>query len=418
MAEVARGMKCPSCDADVPVDAGYTPWCDQCGWNVQPRRLSTPSSPVEKQLAQAAYATALEDKTKPAMPAGAWVIASLVHLFTLLLALASLWMISRIAIAASVNIFSAILPLIVTVGLVVLTLFVQPILRRRAPSLARASHGAFYQLADQTAQCAGMGRTGAIKMDESSSIGENKLGAYLLMALDAQAFVAALALALARRQWKAAGQSWVDAALVTLGRWRSIFKAETFDRQRVAMRTSATATVVVEASRRDADPLGGMLENVLNKLDVVPQAVESALIKQSEVSRQVALYQADRAACEVAGSAAMCSMLAKLRWEAIVEGAIDGAMRRGQQANVALDAVQARLDQVPEREQARIRRCALLEEDVLAAGEAPLGKRMKLMQQLNATAKMTLSEDEHKRMLEELRPDMAEIVRRRWEALH
>jgi hypothetical protein len=327
-------------------------------------------------------------------------------------------MISRIAIAASTGLSCVILPIIITVGLLVLTLYVQPILQRRAPSLTQVKRGSLCQLADQIVQCAGFGRAGALKMDESSSIGENRLGAYLLMALNAQECVAALSVALARQHRKATGQQWVDAAIVTLGRWRSIFKADTFDQQRVAMRTSATATVVVEASRRDADPLGGMLENVLTKLDIMPKWVESALIRQSAVSRQVALYHADRAACEIAGSIAMCSMLAKLRWEAIIEGTIDGAMRRGQQASGALDAVQARLSQVPAREQERIRRSAQFEDEAVSAVELPLASRLQFAQQINAAPKVMLGEDEYKRVLDELRPEFEVMVRRRWEAQH
>jgi hypothetical protein len=268
------------------------------------------------------------------------------------------------------------------------------------------------------ARTAGLKRADSLTLDGSARIGESSIGAFLLMALDAQELVAAIALALARRHKKAAGQSWVDAAFVTLGRWRSIFKEDTFDGQRVAMRTSASATIVVEASRRDADPLGGLLENVLTRLDVVPRTIESALLQQSEVSRQIARYAADRAACEAAGSAAMLSLLAKMRWDFVLEGAADNALRQGlKQADGLFGAVQERVRTLSTREQERIRRSALLEDQTIEAGELPMGRRMQAIHDQSLAPSVKLENDEFARVMDELKPDISDWARRRWEAL-
>lgn len=40
--------KCRKCGAEIPVNPGYTPWCDKCGWNIVPNLLDKEENLLEK----------------------------------------------------------------------------------------------------------------------------------------------------------------------------------------------------------------------------------------------------------------------------------------------------------------------------------------------------------------------------------
>ncbi|MDQ1542107.1 MAG: hypothetical protein QOH29_2833 [Actinomycetota bacterium] len=87
---------CPECGATLPVDPGYSPWCDDCGWNVDPY----PPPPPEGRLAQrrdqlgadldarllAVAADSGSDSSSSAAKRAAFTLSIAVHLLTIGLA--------------------------------------------------------------------------------------------------------------------------------------------------------------------------------------------------------------------------------------------------------------------------------------------------------------------------------------------
>jgi Zn-dependent protease with chaperone function len=92
---------CPSCAADVPLDAGAVPWCERCGWNVDPSPPPAPRSPLARwwrrrsdRAAAAVHARLLAEGV--GLSRGRLAIALLatapVHLLTLAVAAGAVWL--------------------------------------------------------------------------------------------------------------------------------------------------------------------------------------------------------------------------------------------------------------------------------------------------------------------------------------
>src|SRR5436309_2134622 len=92
---------CPKCHAKLPSLQGYITWCDRCGWNLQPESTARPNSLLEviyarfnRRLSRALFDKLVKAPTlKPTLTwskAIAYLLAGMVHLFTLLLVLLGL----------------------------------------------------------------------------------------------------------------------------------------------------------------------------------------------------------------------------------------------------------------------------------------------------------------------------------------
>jgi Zn-dependent protease with chaperone function len=81
---------CPDCGAPVPELPGYPEWCDSCGWNLEPPAGPEPEAGRFARIAEALGRRLLADADGPrprwtSARALAFVVAAIVHLFTLAL---------------------------------------------------------------------------------------------------------------------------------------------------------------------------------------------------------------------------------------------------------------------------------------------------------------------------------------------
>lgn len=97
---------CPHCQAIMPVHSGYITWCDQCNWNVAPAEKAKKKSRMEKLYENLGerYSKGLlrhilkQDITRPrfSLTTGlAFILATFVHLSTVVLFLFGVWRIIR-----------------------------------------------------------------------------------------------------------------------------------------------------------------------------------------------------------------------------------------------------------------------------------------------------------------------------------
>jgi hypothetical protein len=350
--------------------------------------LDRADAEMERQFAQRAFDAAQTDQADNRPPARAYLIATAVHLSTLGIGALGAWLVARVFIEPNIAWLGVALSLIFGIGLLLIAFTVQPVLQRHKSGLERAAHPALFDLADQLADEMGRPPLRSLRVDGSFNIGSARVGLPLLAMLDAQAFAAALALAIARRDADAATQGWVASAAETLHRWERILSAPGSGGQRMALR--AGLTTVVETSRANADPLEGMLDALVRRLAAVPRAVAAALMRDNWQQTQVALYQVDALAARAAGSDALASALVQMRWDYIAIGVMHKAVQKGlRRADGLFDALRAGLAGVPEREHERVRRTAALEETMAERGEPPLGWRLRRLHTLNASPHVT-----------------------------
>jgi hypothetical protein len=398
MAEAGREMICPTCGATLPVLAGYSAWCDQCGWNLMPRTRPASNDPLdradsqfERQFSASAFEAAQGGERKTSTPSRAYVIATAVHLSTLAFGATGFWLVVRIFTERDINAFGVALSLIIGIGLMLMAFWVQPIFHRRGIRLFNQAHPALFALADQLADDMNRPRLGSLQVDDSFSIGGGRVGLPLLAVLDAPEFSAALALAIARNDANVTANGWVASAIYTLHRWEAIMTAPGTSNQRIAVR--AGITTVVETSRGDVDPWAAMSDGIFTRLALLPRSVAAALMSFNWQQTQMALYQADMCAARTAGSDALEAALVKTRWNYIAIGIMHKAVRTGlKRADGLFDALRTGLTGVPEREHERVRRTAVLEETMIERGEPPLGWRLRRLHTLNAPARVACDE--------------------------
>jgi Zn-dependent protease with chaperone function len=83
---------CPDCGARLPVDAGYSPWCEGCGWNVDPYPPSLPQRRLAQRRVQlgadldARLLAVAADSSSSAAKRVAFTLSIAVHLLTIGLA--------------------------------------------------------------------------------------------------------------------------------------------------------------------------------------------------------------------------------------------------------------------------------------------------------------------------------------------
>src|SRR4051812_20748454 len=84
---------CPQCQREIPVFPGYVTWCEDCGWNLQPRRPDPPRNILariyeklgqqqSRQIFEDFRAAASLSPTLTAAEAAVFAFATLIHLGT------------------------------------------------------------------------------------------------------------------------------------------------------------------------------------------------------------------------------------------------------------------------------------------------------------------------------------------------
>ena len=72
---VEAPARCPQCSADAAVDAGYSPWCATCGWNLDPYPPTPASGPSARAAKRSATRVAEVDSSFTAAAGGGRVLA-------------------------------------------------------------------------------------------------------------------------------------------------------------------------------------------------------------------------------------------------------------------------------------------------------------------------------------------------------
>lgn len=99
-------QKCPQCQATIPVYREFVIWCDTCNWNVKPDQVEQPKSLFEatyvklgKSFGQQLFNQLVKTPSlKPSLTFSnflAYSLAILVHIFTLVVAAGSIWLLMR-----------------------------------------------------------------------------------------------------------------------------------------------------------------------------------------------------------------------------------------------------------------------------------------------------------------------------------
>jgi Zn-dependent protease with chaperone function len=418
---------CPQCATRIPIDPGYAAWCDNCGWNLYPRRPARTGSSFDRWYEALGHTSsqqlfervARSASLKPDLNASrvvAFGIATLVHLSTLLFLVIGL-----VLFAQWPNFF------LVTFGLLFITIAWS--LRPRIPkaplgTVARAKFPALHQLVDQVGRELGAPNVGEIVVngDFNARFGLYGwrrtptlfLGLPLLTILSPQERVALIAHELAHGvNGDPTRGLVVGSALQSLIEWQHLLRPDLNAPSNQRPRARGTFVFL--------NLIGNMLAGLLMRaLSVIPWTMTYALSHLVWRDSQRAEYQADLLAASVAGTPATLSLLDKLHFDQIVPETVQRVFLSQRDQNV-FDDLRARAAGLPPRELERIRRVEVLEGSRLDVTHPPTSHRIAMLRARPApNARVRLPEEQSQQIDREmatLQPaiqrDMVDVYRRR-----
>lgn len=406
---------CAQCGTVVPLDIGFTPWCERCDWNV----VREAEKPGHRRLFDRFYAalgrrsaTTLWRQLATASNDGrrltissllGGIVAAVVHAVTLLFLLTALYLLAAGAalIPASVG-----HPLLILGGLVLL--LVTWIFRPRTPRLPdgvlpRAQFPALYAVADRVAEQLGMRPLDGIFVEHDYNASFYRygwrrrrmlgLGLPLWLVLEPQERVALIGHELGHdRSGDATRGRFVGGAIETLQSWHDILRP-----RRLAEGEWGLAAI-----------LGLPLQLALLALAYIPLWGSYLLALLFYRDKQRAEYRADLFGATISGTAAALAMLEKLHF-----GHVYFNIASGLYVNPAKDVfgdLRNAIGQLPPRELERVRRESAKSRRSLDASHPPTVDRVSLLQARRVeTAKVVLTASESERIdreLEKVAPDV------------
>jgi Zn-dependent protease with chaperone function len=402
-------LACPECGAPVPVEPGFSPWCDRCGWNIAPPRTPVPQTLFERFYASIARRGGAHLAAQIARQAhkgprltltaiGAGLIAALVHATTLIFLIAGILLVTSPAAHL----------LVIGGGLLLLLIawFFRPRpLMTPDGVLERDRFPALYQLVDEIADGLGTARPHGIVVDHRYNAGIARygwrqrriltLGLPLLKILDPQERVALVGheLAHARSRDLSRGR-FIGSAVTTLQGWYEL----------------------LQPSRLVHSPWG--LEGIptlpahvfTRGLSLIPLAASYLLSLLLFRDSQRAEYRADLLAAGLSGTQAALRLLEKMHFSDLFEATANGLFIN--EANDAFGDFADAVERMPPRELARIRRIETIQGASLDTSHPPTVNRV---QMLNAngppTASVVLAASDSRRIDEEVQQIAARVRR-------
>jgi Zn-dependent protease with chaperone function len=400
----ANSTACPNCSSKVPVDEGYLPWCDACGWNVNPPALVRPPRNAAQHVASklgARTSAKLAEEVAAGRSGRRWsfaltAAALLVHLFVLGLAVGGAWLI----VSTFPNPF-AMLPAAAMLGAAWLA---RP-RPSRAPKqlLDRGSYPGLYGLADAVAAEVGARPVHGIAMsvDYNASMGLYgwrqrpimTIGVPLLAVLGAQERAALMAHELAHDH---AGDTW-----------RSLFvgTAENALAELYGLVTPYAMSTTVGGRRYQHQSTLQMTAVNLFMAFVaflVRPVIRGFWLLEGRQSQR-AEYLADRVSAETAGVEAARGLMVKLHATHSLSKLAATAASYGD--GDVLGRVRARMANAPKREWDRVERTMQLEETRIAWSHPPTAARIAMLDRLgDRSAEVTVSPELEAEIERELAP--------------
>ena len=240
---------CPECGATLPVDPGYSSWCEGCGWNVDPYPPAPPADRRGRRTARFlakldAQLRASAENSRRVRPIPSVVtgiaLAAAVHALTLALAATAVWLAALGPLAAFVR-----WPLAVAIGAIVLLVVPRvPRLPRAAIPLTRDGTPGLWRLTDQVAAAANAPVPSAIVATDAFAgelriVGVRRrrvlnLGLAAWMTLKPQERVAFLAYELTKTQSGGRLRDvFVGAAVSSLRGWQRVLQPMTVDHRAI-----------------------------------------------------------------------------------------------------------------------------------------------------------------------------------------
>ncbi len=351
---------CPECGTRVLVHTGFVTWCHECGWNLSPRSATQPSNIHQKMYASAGgklghnlFAQLKDDPTlKPSFTFTkmmAFVVATVVHAVTLILALFGFWLLLR----DWPNVFA------ILGGLLFLAIawVLFPRMGKMPKGIvARERIPTMYQLADNVSHKLGTASIAGIVIGEQygaaySEVGWRRekvlyIGLPLFAVLDQQERVGVIAHELAHG---ANGDPlrglYIGSALASLNEWIELFQP--YKTIRGGRRTSK----------------GPFLETNLLFFILTLPAILTAYLLRYLLARELqrAEYLADYLASRVSGRIALVSALRKLHFGSTLRRVVQTMVSSQNYEADLFDELHRTMSEVPERELERVWRIEALE---------------------------------------------------------
>ena len=366
-----RQIACPQCRTELPVEPGYAPWCDRCGWNVQadepppaPNLIVRAYESLGRRQSQRLFEGLLKHPTarRTLTPAdlAAFVVAALVHGVTLACV--------ALGLAAIVWAWPNPFGFLIACPLFLLAWLLAPQLPPRPDIvLDRRDFPAHYALADAVADALGTTRVAGIAFDMEFNAAFGRvgwrrhnimqLGAPFWAILDDGERTALMAHELAHGANRDPNRGFfVGGAITTLAYWQRILNPP----------------VHVEGG----DPVSlGMF--ALRCLSLIPGGLLFILSHLLWRSSQRAEYLADHLAATVGGSAAVLSLLRKLDFERDYRHVVQWVAQGRKQG--LFETLRQRVAWVPERELERRHRAAQSGAARLDVSHPPIARRIALL---------------------------------------
>ena len=388
MASPGASIGCPSCGTEVPVFEPYLTWCHACGWNLKAPDVAPPKTRLDslygragvrldaRLVAQLAQVDNLSPRLTPSR-AAAFVIAGLVHLFSLALIAA----IVLVALFGIHHIWA--FAIVLFLAGIALVLRPRPGKLQTKGVLTRDDAPTLYALCDEIAAALGTKPINTLAIDERFNaqwaiLGWSRrrtltLGLPLLAMLPPQPRAALIAHELAHaRNGDSTRGFFVGSALNALADWYGMLGPQ------------------------EEGVLTTGLEPFVNALMwVVSRPIWWLLLLELHLvlrDSQRAEYLADLLAADVAGGSAVVELHERLLLETAFFSVVQQASHDS--AHDLLMRARSVVDCVPERELERRRRAARLETVRLRSSHPPTGSRIDLVQRRgNLQAKVDVSEE-------------------------
>jgi heat shock protein HtpX len=399
-------QSCPQCGNILPVDAGYRSWCDRCDWNLdipsQSEKLSLPGR-IQK-LLSLKISHRLHEKwldtppgqTRLTLTRGlVYLVSTLVHLATLSIVGLGFWLCFFALPSARL--------LAILLGMAILVLVSLLYLAQdhsvKPASIRKEEIPELYRTANRITSLLSTRPVAEIQFDAHfnanfmTNIWQRRqillLGLPLLAILEGQELAALLSHELAHEVAGDTSRSpFVVSARDTLQLWFTFF----YDRSRWQPRRAPTGLILLLFNVISL-PAAGLLWLVISLMDSLLW-----------IEKQRAQYLADQLAARVSGSEAQLALLDKGLLEKSFNRTLVFAFL-GQRLGMLLDDFKSRVENLPARELARLRR-----EEELTWTPAPNSgppvfyRRDVLSKHPFPNAQLVLSATESERIHFELRP--------------
>lgn len=370
---------CPQCGATIEVNPAFIAWCGQCRWNLQPYEPPRPTGLLGARYAE--FGNALgrslfeELKTRPSLQPrltrsllGAVVLASVVHLFTI------------VFFAGGVYLIITQWPLlpVVTAGvlLVLIAIYMAPRPAKYPKRYAQeTAFPALYEAVDTAADAVGARPPDMIVLDLQFNASYRRvgwrqrtvltLGLPLLAIMDEREFVALIGHEMAHEvNGDATRGFFVGSAIDALARWYEVLYPVP-DRLHVQAGFAALAMLIMRPFQI--------------ALSQVPRASALLLLHLLWRDSQRAEYLADDLSAHIAGTEAVISLLGKLQLRRIAEVTVqDVAVESSGQTILSL--LSTRCKALPLHERKRLDAVGRLEASRLDNTHPPTGFRLALLE--------------------------------------